>query len=171
MATSSAAPAAPGRLRYTMLAVTINTNKAATTAAQEQALKDDLSRFISVQLALPEVWRKLINITPSFDVVDHIDVSAIGIERGGRKRRIHAHFVVTIQHRGKINWRGTQKAWQDAVNSTLQYTQASNVSIDLLNARHLNYAVKGVGAGAGTAGAGAKPKVLAVLGIQDAIVF
>lgn len=166
MSTSGTASGpASGRLRYTMLAVTINTNKAATTAAQEQALKDDVARFISVQLALPQVWRKLINITPSFDAVDHIDVSAIGIERGGRKKRIHAHFVVTIQHRGRINWRGTQKQWQEAMNTTMQYVHASNVSIDLLNARHLNYAVKGVG------GAGSKPKVLAALGIQDAIVF
>lgn len=149
------------RTRYTMLAVTINTNKAATTAAQEQALKDDIADFIRVQLSLPSVWRQLISVSPDFDAVDHIDVSAIGIERGGRKRRIHAHFVVTIQHHGKVNWRGSQKRWQELMNSTMRYSQASNVSIDLLNARHLNYAVKHAGT----------TKTLAVLGIQDAIVF
>lgn len=143
-----------------MLAITINTNKAATTAAQERVLKDDLRQFITTRLALPEVWQKLINITPGFDAVDHIDVSAIGIERGSRKHRIHAHFVVTIQHRGRINWRGTQRKWQAEVNSSLHFVTASNVSVDLLNARSLNYTAKGHGG-----------KALAVLGVQEAVVF
>jgi hypothetical protein len=147
-----------------MLAITVNTNKAATTAAQEQVLKEDLRRFITERLTLPEVWAKLINISPSFDAVDHIDVSAIGIERGGKRHRIHAHFVVTIQHHGSVNWRGTQRPWQAEVNSFLTYASSSNVSVDLLNARSLNYVTKG----SGTAGTG---KALAVLGVQEAVVF
>ena len=153
------------RIRYTMLAITINTNKAATSAAQEQVLKEDLRRFVTERLTLPEVWAKLINITPSFDAVDHIDVSAIGIERGARRHRIHVHFVVTIQHHGKVNWRGTQRLWQTEVNSFLTYASSSNVSVDLLNARSLNYVTKGSGSGASTG------KALAVLGVQEAVVF
>lgn len=160
MATAPSFASKPGRIRYTMLAITINTNKAATTAAQERVLKDDLRQFITTRLALPEVWQKLINITPGFDAVDHIDVSAIGIERGSRKHRIHAHFVVTIQHRGRINWRGTQRKWQAEVNANLHFVTASNVSVDLLNARSLNYTAKGHGG-----------KALAVLGVQEAVVF
>lgn len=159
MSTSSIAPGV--RIRYTMLAITVNTNKAATTAAQEQVLKEDLRRFITERLTLPEVWAKLINISPSFDAVDHIDVSAIGIERGGKRHRIHAHFVVTIQHHGSVNWRGTQRPWQAEVNSFLTYASSSNVSVDLLNARSLNYISKGSGGG----------KALAVLGVQEAVVF
>ena len=148
-------------MRYTMLAITINTNKA---AAQEQVLKEDLRRFVTERLTLPEVWAKLINITPSFDAVDHIDVSAIGIERGARRHRIHVHFVVTIQHHGKVNWRGTQRLWQTEVNSFLTYASSSNVSVDLLNARSLNYVTKG-------SGSGGVSKALAVLGVQEAVVF
>ena len=134
------------RLRYTVLAFTINTNKAATTTVQERALKDDLERFIKEDLGDPASYRGLIDVEPSFDALEHISIDAVGIERGGTKHRIHAHFVMTIQHTVKVVLKkGLQKRWQDFVNSRLLYSSGSNVNIDLLSGRFLNYAAKYTG--------------------------
>lgn len=134
------------RVRYTVLAITINTNKAATTALQERAYKDDLERFIQIEFANPENYRTLLDVEPSFESLDHIDISAIGIERGGIKHRIHVHFVLTIQHHGKVVLKkGLQKRWQEFVNERLTYSSGSNVTIDLMSGRFLNYAAKNIG--------------------------
>lgn len=142
-----------------MLLVTLNTNKAASTAAQERFYKDRLARFIRVELGSVESWRTLIRIEPSFDAIDHIDVSAIGVERGPKYHRIHAHFVVTIQHHGKVNFRYTQKRWQTLVNERLGFGTGTYAEVELLDARRLNYAVKTSGGklrpvGGGIQGAG-----------------
>ena len=140
------------RVRFTMLAITINTNRAATTEEQEQWYTSQLAAFFQNVLSHREAWRSLIFIEPGFSAVDHIDVSAIGIERGPKRHRIHAHFVVTIQHHGKIIWKGdwrkdgtgagTEKAWQNLVNKYVKYTRGSKVNIQLINARQLNYTSK-----------------------------
>lgn len=147
------------RIRYTMLAVTINSNKAATTEEAERLYKDELKRFIQTDLAQGDNWRRLIRIEPGFDAIDHIDLSAIGIERGPKRHRIHAHFVVTIQHHGKILWRYTQRAWQQLINEKLRYTRGSNVSIDLMDSRSMNYTNKNAGT----------TRQLRSIGIQDEV--
>ena len=142
-----------------MLAVTINSNKAATTEEAERLYKDELKRFIQTDLAQGDNWRRLIRIEPGFDAIDHIDLSAIGIERGPKRHRIHAHFVVTIQHHGKILWRYTQRAWQQLINEKLRYTRGSNVSIDLMDSRSMNYTNKNAGT----------TRQLRSIGIQDEV--
>lgn len=150
------------RIRYTMLAITINTNKAATTAAEELYLTNGLRRFISEVLGNPLNWRRLIPISPDFSAIDHIDVNAIGIERGPKRHRIHAHFVVTIQHHGKVLLNRNMKyKWQDLVNSKIEYTRGSNVQIDLLNSRHLNYVSKNSGG----------IKQIHTIGVQEPVIF
>lgn len=145
-----------------MLAVTINTNKAPTNAAEEQWLTDGLRRFIQRDLAVVANWRRLVPVRPSFEAIDHIDVNAIGIERGPKRHRIHAHFVVTIQHHGSVRLnRFVRYKWQDLVNSKLPYTKGANVAVDLLNARHLNYVSKNSGT----------TRQLQQLGVQEAVVF
>lgn len=151
----------PRRIRYTMLAVTINSNRAAATEETERLYKEELKRFIQQDLAQADNWRTLIRIEPGFDAIDHIDLSAIGIERGAKRHRIHAHFVVTIQHHGKVLWKYTQPAWQRLLNEKLQYTRGSNVSVDLMDSRALNYTNKNAGT----------VKQLASLGIQDEVLL
>ena len=114
-----------------------------------------LADFFRNVLSKRENWKQLILIEPGFEAVDHIDISAIGIERGPKKHRIHAHFVVTIQHHGKVFWKGdwlhrgtgagSQRAWQDLVNKHIKYTRGSIASIQLLNSRQLNYTSKYAG--------------------------
>lgn len=134
----------PKTVKYTQLAVTINTNKAATTAFQERYLKEQLARFVRVDLGSVATWRKLINIEPSFDAVDHISIDAIGIERGDKLHRIHVHFVVTIQHHGRVSWKGMQRPLQNVVNERLPGV-VSYANINLLDTRRLNYAMKMAG--------------------------
>jgi hypothetical protein len=135
------------RIRYTMLSVTINTNKAPSTAFEERAYTGELARFIRQVLGRTENWHTLLTVTPApFEqTVDHIDVAAIGIERGPKNRRIHVHFVVTIQHHGSIDFKYHQRDWQSLVDRNVRYTRGSYVHVDLLNARHLNYSTKNAG--------------------------
>lgn len=153
----------PGlRVRYSMLAITVNTNRAATTAAEEDYYKRGLRKFIEIDLAVVDNWRRLLPMRPDFSAIDHIDVSAIGIERGPKRHRIHAHFVVTIQHHGQLRLnRFLKYKWQDLVNSKLEYTRGSNVQVDLLNSRHLNYVSKHSGG----------IKTILNLGVQEPVIF
>jgi hypothetical protein len=148
------------RIRYTMLAVTLNSNKAATTAAEEQLYKQELARVIREDLSAANNWRELLPTTTTFDVIDHIDISAIGVERGGVRHRIHAHFVVTVQHHGKLLV-PKQRTWQDFFNRKLHFTKGSYAVVELMNARRLNYATKNAGT----------VKQLAAIGVQEEVKF
>lgn len=128
-----------------MLGITLNTNKAPATSYEELVYTSELSSFIRIELGNEDNWRPLVTVEPSFAAIDNIDVSAIGIERGPKNHRIHAHFVVTIQHRGTVGWKYHQKDWQRLVNAKLWYTRGSYVSIQLLNSRQLNYTTKTAG--------------------------
>lgn len=146
-----------------MLGVTINTNKAPNNAAEEAYYTDGLRRFISVDLADAVNWRRLLPfVDPDFSAIDHIDVNAIGIERGPKRHMIHAHFVVTIQHHGKVRLnRYLEGHWQRFVTEKVRYTKGAYVHIQLLNSKHLNYVSKQSGTS----------KQLRQLGVQEAVVF
>ena len=147
-----------------MLAVTINTNKAPNTAAQEQFYDDRLREFVERTLNTVDSWRQVLTVEPSFDdAIDHIDVDAIGIERGEERHRMHVHFVVTIQHHGKVmlnkntNWR-----WKKLADASMPFTnRGCNVDVKLMNASYLNYVTKSAGS----------IRQLASLGVQEAESF
>lgn len=132
------------RVRYTMLNVTINTNKAPNTAAQEEYLSDGLREFVERTLASVASWKRVLTVRPSFDAIDHIDVDAIGVERGDEQHRMHVHFVVTIQHHGKVMLtKNTNWLWKKLADESLPYAdRGCNVNVQLLNASYLNYVTK-----------------------------
>lgn len=118
------------RIRYTMLLVTINTNKAPNTAMQEQFYIDGLREFIERTLNTVASWRTVLTVQPSFDAIDHIDVDAIGIERGEERHRMHAHFVVTIQHHGKVMLtKNTNWLWKKLADENLNYVTKTSGGI------------------------------------------
>lgn len=136
------------RIKYTMLNVTINTNKAPNTAAQEQYYGDRLREFVEQTLNTVDSWRRVLVVEPSFDdAIDHIDVDAIGIERGDVRHRMHVHFVVTIQHHGKVMLnKNTNWLWKKLADEALPFAnRGCNVNVDLLNASYLNYTTKNAG--------------------------
>lgn len=132
------------RIRYTMLAITINLNRAPKSAVEEEYLAGGLRRLVAVDLATTANWKLLLPVKPAFEAVDHIDIDAIGIERGPKRHRMHVHFVVTIQHHGRVELnRRLENTWRVWVNERMaRYTNGSKVHIELLNARHLNYVSK-----------------------------
>lgn len=148
-------------MRFTVLHVTLNTNHAASSEAEVTYIISRLRRFIRRDLAVQENWRDLISITPSFEAIDKILVDAIGIEVGAQRHFIHAHFVVTIEHNGKIltNKKGTQLAWQSLMLRKMGLR--GYVSVSLMSARHLNY----------TAKTSNQDTQLRIYGIQDAVTF
>lgn len=150
------------RLRYSMLQVTINTNRAAVSAYQETQFMNELEVFFRTVLSMTSTWRdhNLIDITPSFDAVSTITLDAIGFERQPKYHKIHAHFTVTIAHRGKVSWRSpnAQRNWQDLVNRNLSFTNGSYVHVRGANSRSLNYISK-------------EATRVYSDGVQDAIVF
>lgn len=127
---------------YTGLFITINTNKAGKTQAEVDYLVTKLKRFIQHDLAIIENWRPLIRIEPGFEKVRHIRIMSPAIQTGPRQHLIHIHMNVLIEHYGKIAYKGTQRKWQDFVNSRLGLGRTSYVEIKLTNTRALNYAVK-----------------------------
>lgn len=142
-----------------MLLVTINTNKAPNTAMQEQFYIDGLREFIERTLNTVDSWRKVLTVQPSFDdAIDHIDVDAIGIERGEERHRMHAHFVVTIQHHGKVMLtKNTNWLWKKLADENLKFAdRGCNVDVKLLNSSYLNYVTKTSGG----------IKQIATLGVQ-----
>ena len=114
-----------------MLLVTINTNKAPNTAMQEQFYIDGLREFIERTLNTIDSWRRVLTVQPSFnDAIDHIDVDAIGIERGEERHRMHAHFVVTIQHHGKVMLtKNTNWLWKKLADENLNYVTKNSGGI------------------------------------------
>lgn len=142
-----------------MLLVTINTNKAPNTAMQEQFYIDGLREFIERTLNTVDSWRRVLTVQPSFnDAIDHIDVDAIGIERGEERHRMHAHFVVTIQHHGKVMLtKNTNWLWKKLADENLKFAdRGCNVDVKLLNSSYLNYVTKNSGG----------IKQIATLGVQ-----
>lgn len=152
------------RIRYTKLLVTINTNKAPNTAAQEQYYQDGLRRFVERTLNNVDSWRRVLTVEPSFDdAIDFINVDAIGIERGSERHRMHVHFVVDIQHHGKVmltknsNW-----LWKKLADESMPFAdRGCNAQVELLNASYLNYMTKQSG----------NIRQLASLGVQEAESF
>lgn len=136
------------RIKYTMFMVTINTNKAPNTAAQEQYYDDRLREFVEVTLNNVDSWRRVLTVQPSFnDAVDHIDVDGIGIERGAERHRMHVHFVVTIQHHGKVMLnKNTNWLWKKLADEAMPFAnRGCNADVKLLNASYLNYTTKNAG--------------------------
>lgn len=129
------------QLRYTDLAVTINTNRAATSEIEQRQLKQALADFIEFNLIRPAVLERLIAPEGPGQIY-MIDVSRAGVEVGGRMRRIHGHFVMSILHTQRIRLPGMQTRFQNYINRNYPYTNGSNVDITLLNAREKNYAAK-----------------------------
>lgn len=125
-----------------MFQVTINTNKAGNTASETDYLIKLLKDFIARGLKNGEIWKKLINITPDYSAVRKINVDAVGIEVGPKRHFIHAHFIVTVEHVGKVQYKYTQKKWQEAVNKHIPIIKGSYVNVQLLNSRALNYTAK-----------------------------
>lgn len=132
------------RIRYTMLAVTVNTNKAPNTAMQEQFYIDGLRRFVEVTLNSVASWQRVLTVQPNFDAIDYINVDAIGVERGSERHRMHVHFVVTIQHHGKVMLtKNTNWLWKKLADESMRFAdRGCNVQVDLLNSSYLNYVTK-----------------------------
>lgn len=132
------------RLRYSLLHVTINTNKSARSAFAETLIMNDLERFFTETLSEPSVWRENeLIIIDDYDSIENITVTGIGLEVSPKQKRVHAHCVVQISHRGKVSWRGTglQRRWQNLVNREVS-TNGSYVHISGANSRSLNYMSK-----------------------------
>lgn len=144
-----------------MFQVTINTNKAGKTARETNYIIELLREFIQVQLKKKEVWKSLINISPDYSAVRKILVDAIGIEVGKKRRFVHTHFIVTIEHTGKVQYKYTQKKWQSEVNNFIPLLKGSYVMVQLLNSRALNYTAKYSGT----------RTEIRTLGVQKPIVF
>ena len=130
------------RIRYTMFQVTINTNRAGKTARETAFLIEMVREFIQVQLKKSSVWRNLINIEPDYSAVKKIKVDAVGIEVGTKRRFVHTHFIVLVEHTGKIQYKFTQKKWQTEVNNFMPLIKGSYVKVQLMSARAMNYTAK-----------------------------
>lgn len=141
--------------------VTVNTNHAANSAAEEQRIGDRLERFVRRDLAVLENWRPIIKIDPGFHAVDKIRVEGTGIERGPRRHFMHLHTVVIVEHFGKVYWKHGQRQLQDLVKRSMPELRGAYARMKLMSARSLNYVSKE----AGTA------REIKQLGIQDAVVF
>lgn len=122
--------------------VTINTNHAANSAAEEQRLGDRLEWFVRNQLTRLENWRDLIHIEPSFDAVERVRIEGVGIERGSRRHMMHTHMVIIVEHRGKVSHIFRKRQLQNLVNQHLSEVRGSYVSTKLMSARALNYTTK-----------------------------
>lgn len=144
-----------------MFQVTINTNKAGNTEGETDYVIRLLKDFIAVQLKSSEIWKNLINIAPDYSAVRKINVDAVGIEVGPKRHFIHAHFIVTVEHTGKVQYKYTQKKWQTEVNNYIPIIKGSYVNVQLLNSRALNYAAKH---------SGTRTEIL-TLGVQKTLKF
>lgn len=147
------------RVRYSQYHVTINTNHAARTAAEEEDLSTRLQWVIQNVLSRPESWDGVFDIRPSFDSISTISLNGIGIQRGGRQHFIHTHFVLVVQHSGTIK-RVYQPVLQGVVHRAMPYLKGIYVKMTLMKANNLNY----------TAKESDDPDAL-FLGVQDALVF
>lgn len=150
-----------GRRRFTFWNVTVNTNHAANSAAEEQRIGDRLERFVRFELSKIENWRRIIRITPSFDAVERIRLDGIGIERGPRKHRMHVHMAVIVEHHGNIDHKHGQRQFQNLLKEKLPELRGAYVKMRLGNASSLNY----------TAKEHSTSKEIKQFGMRDAVVF
>lgn len=149
------------RLRYTMFQVTINTNKAGNTASETDYIIRLLKDFINVRMKQQSLWKNVINIAPDYKAVRKINVDAVGIEVGPKRHFIHTHFIVTVEHTGKVQYKFTQKKWQEEVNAYIPQIKGAYCNVQLLNSRSLNYAAKHSG----------KRTEILTLGVQKTLKF
>lgn len=143
--------------------VTLNTNHAGNTEAEVNDVINALRRFIQHDLAKIENWRELLIIEPDFDAVENVLVDAIGIEVGGKRHFIHVHFLVTVEHHGRmvVRGRGSQRPWQNLLRARIPYLRGAYASVTLHDSRALNYAAK----------TGEGDEQIVVHGIQEPVVF
>jgi len=151
----------PKRLRYTMWHVTVNSNFAPSSSLTERRMVARLKWFVKTVLGDASNWRALVKVEPDFNAVEAVRIDAIGIERGELMHRLHVHFVVTLEHRGKAYARYGREQYQALFKKHLPEIKNPYVSMQLMNASTLNYAMK----------KNATVEEIASVGIQPSVVF
>lgn len=149
------------RRRYTQWFVTVNTNHAARSQAEEAFLLDKLEAFVRGPLSKSDTWRHVIKIKPNWSAVDTIRLESIGLERGGKRHFIHMHFVLLLEHHGKAYLKagGAQRNLQTLLKQFMPYLRGPYVQIKPMDASHLNYVAKDTGTQKAVAGVGIQAPV------------
>ncbi len=127
----------------------------------EKRLVNRMAHFIRTQLGDADNWRTLVHVEPNFDVVRSVRVDAIAIERGPARHFLHAHFVVTLEHRGKAKAAYGREQYKQLIQRHLPDVKNSYIHMTLMNSSTLNYAMK----------KDATPDELKTIGLQPSVTF
>jgi hypothetical protein len=145
---------------YSEYFVTINTNHKARTAEAEHVLKHRVKKFFETRLAAPDVLSELFVFSPNISIVDHVLISAAGVELGPKTGFIHGHAVLLIEHHGQVRLKkqGAQAALQRAVIESVG-SRGAYAQIKLSSAALLNYTAKTSGDGTELASGGIQTEI------------
>lgn len=128
---------------YSAYAITVNTNHKAITAAAEHILKQRVKTFFETQLIQRDLLSSMFTFSPDMSILDHVHLSAAGVERGPKTGFIHGHAVLIFEHHGRLQLRkqGAQAALQTAFRNAVG-SRGGYADVQLSSAKLLNYVAK-----------------------------
>lgn len=133
------------RRYYTDIFVTVNSNRAGQSGEDEARLIQDWLEFLE-----GEVWTEagmeqlLVYSTTQPGETVSVDINEPVIEAGPNKRRVHAHWTMSILHTGHISLSRMLTRWYNFFNARTipMLSNGVNIQFRLLDTAARNYNMK-----------------------------